>query len=73
MQETNTNIRIPNEEDSSDVIRIEGDPAGVIKVKAELLEMAKKMVRISITWQLLNFASCHRRVKLLYISKGFSP
>lgn len=44
MQETNTNIRIPNEEDPSDVIRIEGDPAGVKKVKAELMEMAKKMV-----------------------------
>lgn len=45
MQETSTNIRIPNEEDPSDVIRIEGDPAGVKKVKAELMEMAKKMVR----------------------------
>lgn len=44
MQESNTNIRIPNEEDASDVIRIEGDPAGVKKVKAELMEMAKKMV-----------------------------
>lgn len=44
MQETSTNIRIPNEEDPSDVIRIEGDPAGVKKVKAELMEMAKKMV-----------------------------
>ena len=46
MQETSTNIRIPNEEDPSDVIRIEGDPAGVKKVKAELMEMVKKMVSV---------------------------
>ena len=48
MQETSTNIRIPNEEDPSDVIRIEGDPAGVKKVKAELMEMVKKMVSVVI-------------------------
>jgi len=48
MTETNTNIRIPSEDDSSEIIRIEGDPAGVKVVKAELMEMVKKMVRLAL-------------------------
>lgn len=44
MKDNDCNIWIPNEEDPSDVIKIEGNPAGVKKVKAELMEMVKKMV-----------------------------
>lgn len=37
-------MRIPSDGDNSNIIRIEGDPAGVAKAKQELQEMALRMV-----------------------------
>ena len=45
--ETGTSIIIPPDEEKSDVIRIEGDPKGVAAAKTMLLEMAAKMVSLS--------------------------
>lgn len=42
-KETGASIKIPNDEDNSNIIRIEGDPAGVAKAKEQLLEMADRM------------------------------
>lgn len=42
--ETGTSINIPSDTDNSDVIRIEGSPEGVAAAKAEILQMAGKMV-----------------------------
>ncbi|KAL8583524.1 hypothetical protein ACOMHN_054840 [Nucella lapillus] len=41
--ETGVSIRIPSDGDNNHQIRIEGDPAGVLKAKAELLEMSQRM------------------------------
>ncbi|XP_071109075.1 vigilin-like [Haliotis cracherodii] len=41
--ETGVAIRIPNDSEHSKVIRIEGDPAGVVQAKKELQEMAQRM------------------------------
>ncbi|KAK7477919.1 hypothetical protein BaRGS_00030828, partial [Batillaria attramentaria] len=41
--ETGVSVRIPSDSDNSNVIRIEGEPAGVAKAKKELLEMAQRM------------------------------
>ena len=46
--ETGTSIIIPPDEEKSDVIRIEGDPKGVAAAKTMLLEMAAKMVSLSV-------------------------
>ena len=37
-------IKIPSDQDNSNVIRIEGEPQGVKVAKEQLLEMAKRMV-----------------------------
>ena len=37
-------IRVPSEEDKSDIIRIEGDTNGVAVAKAQVIEMVSKMV-----------------------------
>ena len=42
--ETGTSIIIPPDDEHSDVIRIEGDPKGVVAAKTLLLELAAKMV-----------------------------
>ncbi|KAK7093511.1 hypothetical protein V1264_007247 [Littorina saxatilis] len=41
--ETGVSVRIPSDGENSNVIRIEGEPAGVIKAKQELLEMSQRM------------------------------
>ncbi|XP_025081209.1 vigilin-like [Pomacea canaliculata] len=41
--ETGVSVRIPSDGDNSNIIRIEGDPAGVAKAKQELQEMALRM------------------------------
>ena len=43
-EETKTAIIIPNDSEKKSLIRIEGSPQGVAKAKAEILEMAKKLV-----------------------------
>ena len=40
-------IHIPNDDEQSDEIRIEGSPEGVQQAKEELLEMALRMVRLN--------------------------
>lgn len=47
--ETGVAIRIPNDSEHSKVIRIEGDPAGVVQAKKELQEMAQRMVRATLS------------------------
>ena len=42
--ETGVAIKIPSDSEGSSIIRIEGDPAGVQRAKAELLEMGSRMV-----------------------------
>ena len=42
--ETGTSIIIPPDDERSDIIRIEGDPKGVVAAKTMLLELAAKMV-----------------------------
>ena len=37
-------IRIPSDNENSNIIRIEGEPKGVQKAKEELMEMAHRMV-----------------------------
>ncbi|XP_013393954.1 vigilin [Lingula anatina] len=41
--DTGVAIRIPSDSEGSRIIRIEGDPKGVEKAKAELMEMVEKM------------------------------
>ncbi|XP_019637669.1 PREDICTED: vigilin-like [Branchiostoma belcheri] len=41
--ETKTSIRIPPDEENSNLIRIEGDPAGVQEAKKEICDMVNKM------------------------------
>jgi hypothetical protein len=41
---TGVSVRIPSDGENSNVIRIEGEPAGVKKAKQELMEMATRMV-----------------------------
>ncbi|CAH1240049.1 HDLBP [Branchiostoma lanceolatum] len=41
--ETKTSIRIPPDEENSNLIRIEGDPAGVQEAKKEISDMVNKM------------------------------
>lgn len=41
--ETGVSVRIPSDGDHSNVIRIEGEPAGVEKAKKELLDMSQRM------------------------------
>lgn len=48
-QETGVAIKIPSDNDNSNVIRIEGDPKGVKTAKAQLLEMANRMVQLGVT------------------------
>ena len=43
-EETKTTIIIPNDSEKKSLIRIEGSPQGVAKAKAEILEMANKLV-----------------------------
>ena len=43
-EETKTAIIIPNDSEKKSLIRIEGSPEGVKKAKAEILELAKKLV-----------------------------
>ena len=43
-EETKTAIIIPSDSEKKSLIRIEGSPQGVAKAKAEILEMAKKLV-----------------------------
>lgn len=43
-EETKTAIIIPSDSEKKSVIRIEGSPQGVAKAKAEILEMATKLV-----------------------------
>ena len=58
--ETGVSVRIPSDGENSNVIRIEGDPAGVKKAKQELLEMSQRMVRWSfLAYRLL---SCGRKM-----------
>lgn len=38
-------VRIPPDNEKSNLIRIEGDPQGVKEAKKELLELASRMVR----------------------------
>ena len=54
--ETGTSINIPSDTTKSSVIRIEGSPEGVAAAKAEILEMAKKMVRMFLL-QIIPFLS----------------
>ncbi|XP_013786055.2 vigilin-like [Limulus polyphemus] len=42
-QETNAVIHIPSDSEHSNIIRIEGNPAGVAQAKQELLDMVHKM------------------------------
>lgn len=58
--ETGVSVRIPSDGENSNVIRIEGDPAGVKKAKQELLEMSQRMVR----WSFLVYRplSCGRKM-----------
>lgn len=41
-------VRIPPDNEKSNLIRIEGDPQGVQEAKKELLELASRMV--SLNW-----------------------
>lgn len=45
-------VRIPPDNEKSNLIRIEGDPQGVQEAKKELLELASRMV----SWNRLNVA-----------------
>lgn len=45
-EETKTAILIPNDNEKKSLIRIEGSPQGVAEAKAEILEMAKKLVSV---------------------------
>lgn len=40
-------VRIPPDNEKSNLIRIEGDPQGVQEAKKELLELASRMVSVS--------------------------
>lgn len=40
-------VRIPPDNEKSNLIRIEGDPQGVQEAKKELLELASRMVKYS--------------------------
>ena len=44
-EETGVSIRVPPDNERSNVIRIEGSPEGVVTAKKELMEMSSKMVR----------------------------
>lgn len=52
-------VRIPPDNEKSNLIRIEGDPQGVQEAKKELLELASRMVKHRIvkkgamTWVLM--------------------
>ncbi|XP_060078333.1 vigilin-like [Ylistrum balloti] len=41
--DTGVSIKIPSDTEHSNIIRIEGDPKGVIQAKEELMEMAQRM------------------------------
>ena len=43
-KETGVSIKIPSDEEGSNIIRIEGEPNGVKIAKEQLLEMANRMV-----------------------------
>jgi hypothetical protein len=45
-QETGVEIRMPQEEGGSNIIRIEGPKEGLEVAKKELLDLASKMVRL---------------------------
>lgn len=44
-------VRIPPDNEKSNLIRIEGDPQGVQEAKKELLELASRMVSSSLSLQ----------------------
>lgn len=44
-------VRIPPDNEKSNLIRIEGDPQGVQEAKKELLELASRMVRTNFSPQ----------------------
>ena len=44
-EETGVSIRIPPDNENSNIIRIEGSPAGVATARKELEDMVFKMVR----------------------------
>jgi len=45
-KESGVSIRIPSDDSSDGVVRIEGTPEGVAHAKQQLIEMVEKMVRI---------------------------
>jgi len=45
-KETGVSIRVPSDDSSDGVVRIEGSPEGVAHAKQQLMEMVSKMVRI---------------------------
>lgn len=47
-------VRIPPDNEKSNLIRIEGDPQGVQEAKKELLELASRMVGPELAEQRLN-------------------
>lgn len=44
-------VRIPPDNEKSNLIRIEGDPQGVQEAKKELLELASRMVSLNLSSQ----------------------
>lgn len=44
-------VRIPPDNEKSNLIRIEGDPQGVQEAKKELLELASRMVSTNLSSQ----------------------
>jgi len=45
-KESGVSIRIPSDDSSDGVVRIEGTPEGVARAKQQLIEMVEKMVCI---------------------------
>lgn len=68
--ETGVSIKIPSDQDTSNIIRIEGSPEGVAKAKQELLEMVHKMVCYSKIKEFLSITplitSEHRMLSLAH-------
>lgn len=50
-------VRIPPDNEKSNLIRIEGDPQGVQEAKKELLELASRMVRRVLAGKMLQFGT----------------
>lgn len=50
-------VRIPPDNEKSNLIRIEGDPQGVQEAKKELLELASRMVGVDMS-RLLQISLC---------------